>query len=355
MNGPIPLRPDYAELERQQQRAWTRAITAHVLATLHNEYDVAKVLRSNWPGDARAEMVLRAAQSPTSTSGYPAFDQVAAFKSLAPGSAATELFARSGNKLNLAGLTTIRIPHVAGLPPSEVFIAEGLPAPVLNFTFAATVVGPVRKILVLSAVSGELENAGPELASQIIGRVLADGAAKSLDLVAFGFAAGDAAKPPGLLYNAIPITATAGGGLNAMQTDLTNMVAAIAAAGIDASNVVFVAGAREATLIKLYAGPKFDFEVLVTLGLPAKTIAAFAPSAVFFAYDGTPSIETGRGSVLHMEDTNPTDITTTGTPPLAAFPAKSMFQSNLIAIRLRANCAWAVHPGGAQVIDPVSW
>jgi hypothetical protein len=241
------------------------------------------------------------------------------------------------------------------VPPTAAFVAEAAPGPVLNFTTASTVVGPVKKILVMSAITSELEQAGPELASVVIARVLADVANKSVDAVAFGTAAGDAVKPPGLLFGVSPITATAGGGAGAMAADLSALVAAIAAAGIDTTDVAFVTDARTATVIKLAAGPGFDATVLTTTGLPAKSVAAFAPSAVFWAYDGTPTIETARDAVLHMEDTAPTDISTTGTPAVVAFPAKSMFQIDVVAIKVRANCAWAVAPGGAQVINNVTW
>jgi hypothetical protein len=115
---------------------------------------------------------------------------------------------------------------------------------------------------------------------------------------------------------------------------------------------VFVAGPREAAMMKGKLGARFDNSILMTLGLPAKSVAAFAPAAVVSGYQDAPSIETSREAVLHMEDTTPLDIGTAGG---VAAPSKSTFQTDLIAIKVRANCAWAVSAGGAQVVNTVNW
>jgi len=62
-------------------------------------------------------------------------------------------------------------------------------------------------------------------------------------------------------------------GPDAMSEDLGALTGAIGAAGIDTSGVAFVCSPREAAIIKTKVGPKFDYPVLSTLGLPAKTVA----------------------------------------------------------------------------------
>ena len=257
-----------------------------------------------------------------------------------------------GLALNLEGVSTIRIPSVAGLPVRPVFVGEGQPATAMQWNFAAdTVLGPVRKILLLSAVSGELQNSTPETASAVIGRVLADCANRSIDATAFGTPAADDATPAGLLHGVTPIAA-AMAGAGAMSEDLGNLTDAIGAAGIDPTGAVFVTGAREATIIKATVGFKFDYPVLTTLGLPAKSVACFAPAGIFSGYQDQPQIETSNKPALHFEDTDPTDISGAGG---VAAPVKSLFQTDVIAIRVRANCAWAVASGAAQVITAVNW
>jgi hypothetical protein len=354
MNTQIPKSffPSYGD-EDTVRRSWVRAIAASALATARHE-PPGKVLQRAWPDDTRAAIFHKAATSPIDTTAFPTADAVAGFRSLAPGSAALALFQR-GLALDLAGVTTIRIPNIASLPVKPIFVAEGARAPDVQFTLAATIVGPVRKILVLSAVTGELEKAAPESAAQVIGRVLADAAGKSFDTVAFGTADADAAQPAGLLHNVTPVTATAGGGMAAMVEDLANLIEAIGDAGIDTNDVVIVAPPHQATTMKAMLGIKFTNPILTTLGLPANTVAAFAPAAVASGYQNAPTIETSKEALVHLEDTSPQDIGTPGSPATVAAPTKSMFQTDLISIKVRANAAWAVTPGGAQFVENVTW
>jgi hypothetical protein len=254
----------------------------------------------------------------------------------------------------MAGITTIKLPRVSGLPPVPIFVGEGQPGPAMQWTFANTTLGPVRKILVMAAVSGELQMATPETASAVIARVLSDAVSKSIDTIGFDANAGDTIRPPGLLNGVTPLAAAAASG-DAMANDIGNLLGAIAAAGIDAGYTVFVGGAREIGIMRAKLGPEFSNSLLTTLGLPAKSLAAFAPAALSFGYRGEVEIQTAFEPALHMEETTPADIGTPGSPNVVAAPVKSMFQTDLLSIRVRANCAWCVMPGGAQVVENVNW
>jgi len=333
---------------QSERRSWHRAIAAHAMAASRHG-DASKIVKAAWPSDDRALMITRGGVAPTTTAGLWTYDPVVAFRSIAPSSAALALF-QLGLALDLTGATTIRIPNVSGLPVPPLFVGEGAPAPNINPNFTDTILGPVRKILLLSAVSGELENCTPETASAVIGRVLSDVANRGIDATAFGNAAADAATPAGLLHGVTP-TAAAAAGPDAMAEDLGNLTGAIGGAGIDPNGAVFVTGAREATIIKAKASMKFDYPVLTTLGLPAKSVACFATAGVASGYQDAPSIESSKEAAVHF-DTAPTDISNGG---VIAAPTKSMFQTDLIAVRVRANCAWAVASGAAQVVTGVNW
>ncbi len=344
------LVPEDLQNGQRERRSWHRVVAASALAALKRS-NPADVLKSAWPTDHRAALILRAAQSPTSTDEFPAFDKTGLFQSLAPSSAALQLFER-GLQLDLAGTTTVRIPNFASLPPAPIFIGEGKPAPNVHWTFEASVLGPARKVLILAAVTGELEAATPESASALVGKILADSSNKSIDAVAFGMAAADEDQPAGLLHGVTPLAAAAAGP-DAMTEDLGALTGAIGAAGVDSTGAVFVCSAREATIIKAKVGPKFDYPVLSTLGLPAKSVACFAPAAVASGYQDAPQIETSKTATVHFEDGSPADIV--GPDGSLAFPTKAAFQTDLISIRVRARAAWAVTPGGAQIISNVTW
>jgi hypothetical protein len=350
MTRPISLRPDPGGLLQAESRSWHRAIAASALGVAQRG-DPAKILKQAWPHDERAAVILRGAVGPTPVPDFPALNIAEAFRSLAPGSAALALFER-GLKLDLTGLNSIRVPNIASWPAQPVFVAEGAPGPSVQWRFGGAVVGPTRKILVLAATSRELEDATPETASAVIGRVLADATNKSIDMVAFGTAPADAVQPSGLLYGVPPIPASPAGS-DAMADDLGNLVGAIGDASVDPTGAVFVCSPREATIIKTRVGPKFDSPVLSTLGLPAKTVACFAPAAVASGYQEAPQIETSHQAVYHAEGTSPAEIVDTG-GALAA-PTLSTFQTDVISIKVRGSAAWAVAPGGAQVVNDVNW
>jgi hypothetical protein len=332
-----------------EAQSMRRAITASVLSKLKN-VEEAKVLKQSFPRDDHAELLLKGAVSPTSTNSAISHDQISAFRSLAPASAALALFDQCV-KLDLTGILTLRIPHVYSLPPQPPFVGEGSPAPAVQFTTASTTLGPARKIIVISGVTRELNEATPDTAAAVIARVLADSTNISIDKTAFDANPADATRPAGLLNGVVPLTSSTADGYTAMADDLGALAQAIGNANIDPSNIIYVCGPREAKIIQLRGGA--DENVLTTLGLPAKSVAAFAPAAVYSGYQDVPQIETKNEVAIHMEDTAPKELVTT--PGVVAAPQKSFFQTELIAIRVRAWCAWSVAPGGAQIVNNVSW
>jgi hypothetical protein len=337
-------------------RSLQRAIAASTLAEIRRSTDrsltAEKVLKANWPRDEQAMLLLKGAVPPTSTGDFVSRDLVTSFRSLAPGSAAIKLF-DSSVKLDLTGINTIRIPYLASLPINPVFVGEGAPAPAVQFTTAATTLGPARKILVLSGVTREMNEALPETAAAVIGTVLADASNASIDKTAFDTNPATAVRPAGLLNGVTPLTASAATDTYmAVSDDLANLAAAIGAAGIDPNDIIYVAGPREATIIKLRA-EQFADNVLTTLGLPAKSVAAFAPAAVYSGYQDVPTIETRSEVTIHWEDTTPLPIVSS--PGTVAAPARSAFQQELIVIRVKAWCSWAVAKGGVQIVNNVNW
>jgi hypothetical protein len=232
--------------------------------------------------------MVKGAVSPTKTTDFYSIDQIGVFRSLAPGSAALKLFDQC-IKLDLTGITSVRVPHVAALPTQPVFVGEGMPAPAVQFTTAATTLGPARKILVLSAVTRELNEATPDTAARVIGTVRADASNKSIDVTAFDTNPANTTRPAGLLNGVTSVTPSTADGYMALADDLGSLAAAIGSAGIDPSDIIYVAGPREAIVIKMRGGD--DLNVLMTLGLPAKSVAAFAPAAIYSGYQDEDRLE----------------------------------------------------------------
>ena len=190
--------------------------------------------------------------------------------------------------------------------------------------------------------------------SAVLGKVLSDAASRGVDAAAFSTAAGDDTVPPGLLYGTTPVTAAAAGP-DSMVQDIGALLDAIAVNNIDTSAAVFVADAGTVGVLKTKVGPRFDYGLLSTLALPPKTVVCVAPSAVASAYADPPTIEVSKIPAVHFEGSDPLPIASPGTPPTVAAPVYSHFQADMISVKCRARCAWAVLPGGASFVSGINW
>ena len=135
--------------------------------------------------------------------------------------------------------------------------------------------------------------------------------------------------------------------MNSIVADMAALADAIASAGINSSELIIVTTPRLAE--KLALVPNFSHPVLTSAAIVAGTVIAVVPSGLATGYDGSISIETAISPTLHMEDTTPTDISTSGSA--VAYPTVSMFQTESLAVKVRGYCAWAVHPGSTVVTN----
>jgi hypothetical protein len=346
---PIRLRPDVTETARLERRSLNRALCGIALAGSHDEHAADWVERT-WR-DPTATMMTRAAQSPAdSQTGFPQWVSTSVLPALAPRSAALKLFGAC-LYLELAGQYAVKVPKLVTFP-QPIFVGEGNASPVAQWDFGATTLGPVKKTLINAAVTGELDRATPDTASKVIGRVLGNATERSLDAYVLGAGAGDAATPPGLLHNVVPITASTNSSITAISSDIGAMVEAIANSNIDVADVIFVCAPRQAVTLRTLL-PHFDAAVVPSIALPAGTVMAVAPQGVAWATDGAgPEIDSSKSTALHYDDSSPqTDLMT---PP--AVPTRSAFQTDLIVVKVRSALTWTtVAPGAVQVVADVNW
>jgi hypothetical protein len=162
--------------------------------------------------------------------------------SLSPISAGAKLTA-AGVKLSLDGINELLVSQrTLSLDAASYAWTSGLGAfPVRNYTLAAAVLGPVKKLVASAAMTRETAlHANGEA---VISALLREDAAIALDSSLFSTTAASSSRPAGLLNGVTPITATTGGGTTAMNADLGKLAAAIAAAGGHVENIAFVAAA----------------------------------------------------------------------------------------------------------------
>jgi hypothetical protein len=356
------LRPDPFAREREQRRALSlsvnRAIASVALSPPGRAKSAEAIVAREWPKDKLAGMIVKAALAgpmTTTSTGLPQVTSVDVLPFIAPQSAAMRVFAKC-TRVNLDTVSQIAVPVAApGVVPP--YVGEGGRAPVVKLSFTTAKIGPVRKILVASAVTGELESLAADTASDIVAQALANAATtRSLDSTVFDSAADDGIRPAGLLFGLSTVdAATAGGGLAAISGDLGKLVGAISAAGIYTDDLIIVTNPVQRVSLKTLL-PGYDGEIITSPQIPAGRVIAIAPSAVASGYSGLPTIEKSTDGVFHYEDANPQNIGTAGTPAVVATPAQSAFQADLIAIRVRIWSAYGViAPGGVAYIDNVTW
>ena len=292
-NGrPIPLRLDAGELVRRDFQTFHRTLAGHVLGRVHDQ-SPDKVVRGAWPDDHRAAVLTRAASSPLDTTSGAALTatKTSPLLLVAPPSAAARLF-ENCVQLDFAGVYAFYVPHV-NTHPAPLFVSEGSPIPFVQPSTGKATVGPVRKLAFGLAVTDELNDATPETATIVLGRLLGESAAKALDTYVFDSVAGDATRPPGLLNGVTPLTATTGsGGIDAAAADLAALAGAIADAGMGADNLTLVCNPREATKLRLLRGPVFEFQLLSTPAIAAGTVIAIVPTAIASGTEGLPDVPT---------------------------------------------------------------
>jgi hypothetical protein len=327
----IPLRPDREGLAREWKHDFIRSATVSVLSRV----------RKTDPREV--ELEIRAPVSPLKASDFGG-GSVVKIILLAPKSAASQLFTLA-TVVDLRGIDTLSFPSPTNFADAS-FVAEGQPIALRQGTFAGFTIGPVRKLALLSALSGELETATGGVATTIIGHTLETAVGRGLDKVLLSPDAADADSPAGLLHNVTPITGSA-----SMAKDLSALIAAIAAAGIDTASVVFICAPPQAMSLSLTAGPHFSHRIIEAASLANGTVVAIATSALIVAGEGTPVIDTSKQATLHFSDPA-SQIATTGT---IATPTVSTFQSDLLALRCIARLTWATAPGAVSELTGATW
>lgn len=358
MNAParqgIPLRADPSALLSSERRSFVRAATAMALAARDRQRPDA-ILAKAWPDDATASRILKGATSPTTSSGYPQVEAIILLPMLAPSSASARLLG-AASSVDLAGVSSVAVPYIgASGRPVVPFIAEGMPLPVVDMTTSVLRVGPVKKLLVASALTNELQAASGDTASQIIGGALATSAEQSMDALLFSNAAATDAAPAGLLDGITAIPSAGTSGAEGIADDLALLAQAIADNGISADDMTIVTSAALATKLRCLVSEKFPNEVLSSAAIPAGEVIAIAAGGLVTGYDGGVSIETSEEPTLVFEDAAPTDIGIPGAPNVVTAPTRSIWQVDSLAVRVRGRCAWAVHPGAVAWITGAAW
>jgi hypothetical protein len=150
---------------------------------------------------------------------------------------------------------------------------------------------------------------------------------------------------PGLFNGITPTTAsTSTIASEAMAEDISRLIA-LTSTVAGGNEIVLVMSPRQAASMQV----RTDIETFASSALADGTVAAIATNALVSVGDSTPEFRASYEASFHMEDTSPLPLGT-------ASPARSPFQTDCLALRLRLSLSWAPRdPRGVAFCQNVGW
>ena len=160
-----------------------------------------------------------------------------------------------------------------------------------------------------------------------------------VDTIMLDDVVGSAVRPPGLRYNVAAETASTDVTIEGMVDDLALISSKVAGiAGL--SDTIIIASPKQA--VKIWARlPTFKLPVFASSTLVDGVVMAVACSGVAVAGSpDAPRIDMNVESVVVLDDSDPAQLGTVGTPTIVGSPARSLFQSDTSCLRLLCDMTW---------------
>jgi hypothetical protein len=355
MNAPEPFRRTGKDLvpfplKLEEGNSFKRLMTASVLAKIKKTTPLAEAARL-WPSD---DFVQRAASAPamTGTAGW-ASDLAHkvikdALEGMGPAAAGAQLLLKS---LVLAwdGNAQISAPGFVAGAGNAGFVQEGSPIPVRQLTSTAALLQPF-KLAALGVLSRTMIDSSN--AEQLVGDVLMRSASAALDVGLFSMSAATASTPAGIRYNVAALTASAVvDTFGAIPEDISNLVNAVTPVGGGGPFVLIGSPGRIAGMVTRFAMVEGAANIYFASS-PAvgNDLLCVAPNAIVCALSPVPDVGASVVGELHMSDT-PQAITNGG----VATPARSLFQTDSIGLKMRWPVSWAVRDSRAVAWVTPAW
>jgi hypothetical protein len=310
-----------------------------------NRGNPGQIAKRAWPSDRDAfEILTRAPSAPAMTSsstwaGELAHTTLALLDALTPFSASADLINRALT-LEFGAEAKINVPEVVVALAD--FVAQGSSIPVVDGTTRIACSLEPHEFGVIVTFTRETTESGN--AEELTQQVLLESHGPALDRRMFDAnPAVPDLRPAGLLWNITPLTATPEATppapLNAMMTDLATLAASVAAYAGN-GGIAFIAAAKQAVAINLWAPKPFAYPVLASTELDDGTIICIAVNALVSAAGKAPRIETVKSGQVTYLDGGQTEV----------------LQTDAVALRLLWPVSWALrHQGAIAHMTNVTW
>jgi hypothetical protein len=310
------------------------------------------ILRRGWSEDRNADLVLKAASNPASL-GVPGWAGVLSMQkpadfigTLAPSSCGLSLLQRCLQFSWPTGVNSLLIPAIDVSPARTPWQQEG--SPISNVMFTTSVSAPMTpaKIASITVLSREILEYSLPSAELMVRTALGESLGLSIDTALLGSAAATTTTPAGIFNGVAPLTASTNTiPSEAAVEDLSNVTAAVNA--VSGNNpVTLVASFKQAASLRL----RTDItDALPCSVLPANTVAAIASNGLASISDTVPEFTVTTEPSPYM-DTVAQPIGGTGGTQ------KSMFQEDVVAIRIKHKLTWVLrHPAAVAWVQGCTW
>jgi HK97 family phage major capsid protein len=380
MLSPLVRRP-WAAPKKEIQPADILIRTAIVAGLArHRQQDPATIIREEYGDDPVIKgifpLVCRAASAPamTTTTGWAAELVTTLFSNmidtLMPFSVYPGLSARGG-RFNFGRNGVISIPaRNTATTVAGSFVGQGSPIPVRQGAFTVTTLTP-KSLKVITTFTREMaEHSTPQIEA-VLRRSIVEDTQVAIDSVLLDATAASAIRPAGLRNGVSVITGTAGANLAALVADIKAAVAALTTStNGNLRNPVWIMHPNQVTSIQfqtnangeflfqneIQAGNFRGFPLLVSTTVPTGVVLLIDAADFVSATAEAPVFTASDQATLHMEDTTPLAIGTAGAPATVAAPARSLYQTDSMAIRMTLDMNWAMlRTGSIQVLNAVTW
>jgi HK97 family phage prohead protease/HK97 family phage major capsid protein len=271
-----------------------------------------------------------------------------------------------GRNAKLIIPTRSRTPTIAGS-----FVGEGLPIPVRQGAFTSISLTPM-KMAVITTWTRELNDHSIPAIEGLLRDAIVYDTSVATDAVLLDANPATTVRPAGILNGVAGLTPTAGGGFTALTGDIKQLSGALLTGTLgNVRKPVWLLNPQQvnsASFAIATGAGVFPYRDEIGQGrlggwpfiqsgtVPAGTVIVIdAADFVSVTGDG-PRFEISDQATLHFEDTTPLDISTSGSPNVVAAPVKSMFQTDMLALRLILPLTWAIRRTGTLAwLTGVTW
>jgi hypothetical protein len=239
-----------------------------------------------------------------------------------------------------------RVRVVVGGEMEAAFVAENTPIGLTRSTLSALSLTP-KKIVALVSFSGELTESVRNLETTLR-RLLSEAVATALDLAFFSADAASPAAPAGVLAGLTAVAPAPPG--SSMADDFQALVQALD----HPSDPVFIVSPARLVKISASISPSFAYPIIASSAVPDDRVVAIDAGALAAMHGAEPEFSSSMQTTLHHADQDQVEpLIATG--PALAVPTRNLWQEDLIALKAKLGVTWGIRPGGAALVDGITW